>query len=149
MPDDVCKRRRFLKVMAQGGALAGAASLGIGCGGSGPSGMIPAGSVKDVAEGALFAVTGEAVALGRDSGGLYAMTLICTHAGCDMATRGSVSPMGVVCNCHGSNFDTQGNPVSGPAHSPLEHYAVTVDASGNITINADTTVDATVRTAVM
>jgi hypothetical protein len=39
-----------------------------------------------------------------------------------------------------------GDVVSGPAQSPLEHFQVTIDAAGAISIDADVTVDASVRT---
>ena len=141
-------RRRFLQVVATGTAATACVALGVSCGGSGPSGPIAAGNVSSVANPSLTAISGEEVALGRDSGGLYAMTLVCTHAACDMETQGSVSVSGVTCSCHGSRFDANGDVVVGPASSPLEHFEVTVDASGAITINADTVVDASTRTAV-
>jgi cytochrome b6-f complex iron-sulfur subunit len=147
MIGDPCPRRRFLEVLAQGGAVAGAACLGVGCSG-GPSGPIAAGNVSAVAEGTLSAVSGESVAIGRDAQGLYAMTLICTHEGCDMSTEGSVSEQGVDCFCHGSRFDANGNVLNGPAQSPLQHFAVTVDSAGAITIDASTFVVETTRTAV-
>jgi|HubBroStandDraft_6_1064221.scaffolds.fasta_scaffold319286_2 cytochrome b6-f complex iron-sulfur subunit len=147
MVGDPCLRRRFLGVIAQGGAALGAACLGVDCAG-GPSGPIAAGNVSAVAEGTLSAVAGEAVAIGRDAQGLYAMTLICTHEGCDIGSQGSVSEEAVICNCHGSRFDANGNVVSGPARSPLQHFAVTLDSAGAITIDASTDVAETVRTAV-
>jgi Rieske Fe-S protein len=63
------------------------------------------------------------------------MTLTCTHAGCDIGQTGSVSPQGLVCACHGSTFDANGNVRGGPAPAPLDHFAVTVDGSGNLTIH--------------
>ncbi len=141
-------RRRFLQVLAQGGALVGAASLGVGCGTGEPTGPYDGGNVSALAVGTLRALSTGPIAIGRDAGGIWAMTLICTHAGCDMATQGDVSDQGVSCSCHGSVFDTQGNPLAGPARSPLEHYEVTVSAAGDVTVNADSTVAATVRTAV-
>ncbi|HEY4122074.1 MAG TPA: Rieske (2Fe-2S) protein [Byssovorax sp.] len=141
-------RRRFLQVMATGTAATACAALGVSCGASGPSGPIAAGNVSSVANPSLTAISGEEVALGRDDGGLYAMTLVCTHASCDMETQGSVSVSGVTCSCHGSRFDANGDVLVGPANAPLEHFEVTVDASGAITINADSVVDASTRTQV-
>jgi len=147
MSSPLSPRRRFLQVVAQGGALAGAACLGVGCG-TGLSGTYAAGNVSAVAVDTLQAISAGPLAIGRDAGGLYAMTLICTHAGCDMASQGSVSFQGVSCNCHGSQFDANGNRLAGPAQSPLEHYEVTIDTAGAITINADVSVVETTRTAV-
>jgi Rieske Fe-S protein len=86
--------------------------------------------------------------IGRDAGGVYAMTLTCTHAGCDIGETGTVSPQGLFCGCHGSEFDANGNVVRGPASLPLDHFAVTNDASGNLTINSDLVVSATDRLTV-
>jgi cytochrome b6-f complex iron-sulfur subunit len=110
--------------------------------------MIAAGNVSDLAVGSLNVVPGNALAIGRDAGGVYAMTLVCTHAQCDIATDGSVSAQGVVCGCHGSEFNANGAVLHGPAQAPLEHFAVTIDSTGEITVDASQTVDASARTAV-
>ena len=65
-----------------------------------------------------------------------------------MSSDGSVSASGVVCNCHGSQFDVNGAVLRGPAQTALEHYAVTISAAGEITVDTSTTVAETVRTAV-
>jgi len=121
------------------------------CSGStGPAsfGDVSAGNVKDVPVGALSAVGSEPVVLGRDAGGLYAMTITCTHQGCDVEPIGTGASATLDCPCHGSQFDRNGGVVRGPASSPLAHFAVAVDASGNITIHGGTRVGAGVRTAV-
>lgn len=150
MPDHVCSRRIALKVLAAGGAagtLAGACSAPAG---TEPSsvGTVQAGLVTDYPVGSLEPVGTLPLAVGRDANGLYAMTLTCTHAGCNMAVDGSVSPSGLFCSCHGSRFDANGGVTRGPAPDPLVHFAVTVDASGAITVHGDQTVAASVRTAV-
>ena len=123
-----------------------------GCTGSGTGpasfGDVSAGNVKDVAVGSLALVGSEPVILGRDAGGLYAMTNTCTHQGCDVAPVGSGSSARVRCPCHGSQFDRNGAVTHGPAGSPLVHFAVEVDAAGNITIRGGKQVAADARTAV-
>src|SRR5579863_3026168 len=125
-------RRRFLVV-------AGAAAATSACSAPGVSpaqvGDAPAGNVAQLAVGSLEVVGTEPMCVGRDSAGVYAMTLTCTHAGCDMGVFGSVSPQGIFCACHGSEFDANGNVVRGPAQQSLDHFNVTVDASGNLTIH--------------
>lgn len=132
-------RRRFL-VMGAAAVATGACS-----GGSGEPpaqvGDVAAGSVADLPSGALREVGTKPVCIGRDQGGVYAMTLTCTHAGC---TAGVINER-VACPCHGSNFDRNGNVTTGPASSPLQHFAVSVDASGNLTIHGSTDVDAATR----
>jgi Rieske Fe-S protein len=142
----MARRRTFLQ-------LAGAVSLGVvpACGGSkngGISGDVAAGNVKDLPVGTLRAVGGEPVAIGRDTKGVYALTTICTHAGCDMSTEGSIAATGLSCGCHGSRFDANGGVTRGPAQSGLEHYQVDVGADGTMTIHGGSVVDAATRTAV-
>jgi len=143
--DHELSRRRFL-------ALAGAAAAVGGC--SSPAvppvqvGDVQAGNVTDLAVGSLDVVGSDPVCIGRDAGGFYAMTLTCTHAGCDIGQRGTVSAQGLVCGCHGSEFDANGNVTRGPATQPLDHFAVTVDATGNLIIHGDQIVDASQRLTV-
>jgi nitrite reductase/ring-hydroxylating ferredoxin subunit len=147
MSNDFKSRRRFLEVVAQSGVVAGAACLGVGCS-SAVGGTHTGGSVAQLGVGELMVASSGPFALGRDSGGVYAMTLICTHRSCDMSVQGAVSSAGVFCYCHGSEFDANGNPVAGPAGAPLQHYQVTIDASGTITINGDVPVAESARTPV-
>ena len=107
---------------------------------------IPAGNKATVALDTLTPVSGAAVAIGRDSGGIYAMSLVCTHQGCNIAqSGGSVGFNLIRCGCHGSEFDGQGNVTHAPATQPLPHLAVTADMAGALTIHGDMPVSATVR----
>jgi nitrite reductase/ring-hydroxylating ferredoxin subunit len=147
MSSESSSRRCFLKVLAQGGAVAGAACLGVACGSGG--GPVDGGNVSALAVGSLVAISASSIAVGRDAGGVYAMTLICPHEDCDMGgSDGSVSASGVTCNCHGSRFDVTGVVLQGPARTDLVHYGVTITAAGAITVDTSATVDASVRTAV-
>jgi Rieske Fe-S protein len=146
-----CSRREFLKTLAAASAAAGLAGCGVPNGPAATSGLggdVSAGKVADLAVGQLKLVSGAPVILGRDAGGLYAMSTLCTHQGCDMATDGSVDASGAYCACHGSQFDRNGAVVQGPARSPLPHYAVSVDATGLITVHGGQTVAASTRTPV-
>lgn len=136
-------RRRFLVVTAATAASAGACSSP----GASPAqvGDVEAGDVAQLAVGSLNIVGAEPVCIGRDAEGIYAMTLTCTHAGCDIGRTGMVSARGLVCGCHGSKFDTNGNVVAGPATQPMDHFAVSVDASGSLTIHGDQIVGASDR----
>ena len=139
-------RRRFL------GMVGGIAATGVcGCSsGSAPSpiGDVPAGNASSLPVGTLKPIDGEPVCIGRDAGGVYAMTLTCTHQGCDIADGGTVSAAGLQCPCHGSQFDANGSVVRGPAASPLVHYAVSADSAGNLTIHGGAEVGASTRLAV-
>jgi Rieske Fe-S protein len=106
---------------------------------------VAAGNAKDLAAGTLRAIDGQGVAVGRDAGGIYALSLICTHAGCDISVDGSVSAGSIDCFCHGSVFDAQGNVLRGPARTALTHLVVTEDAQGNLTIHGDEPTPASTR----
>jgi Rieske Fe-S protein len=106
-------------------------------------GLVPAGNTSTLSVGDITPVAGASVFIARDASGVYAMTTTCTHAGCDLS--GGVASDQITCPCHGSVFDANGNVLSGPAPSPLVHYAVAIDASGDITINGAQQVDASDR----
>jgi Rieske Fe-S protein len=104
--------------------------------------------VADVAVDSLQVVSGQRVVLGRDAGGLYGMTAVCTHNGCTVGVAGGATPS-LACPCHGSAFDLNGQVTRGPAGRPLQHFQVDVDAAtGDITIQADLPVTSDVRTPV-
>ena len=66
------------------------------------------------AEGALV-FREERVALLSEGETFYALSLVCTHLGCSV----TVTADGLVCPCHGSRFDRQGQVLHGPADRPL------------------------------
>jgi Rieske Fe-S protein len=136
-------RRRFLAIAGSAAAMASqACSAGVS---PASIGDVPAGNVAALPVGTLRVVDSQAVCIGRDSRGVYAMTLTCTHQGCDMGQQGSVSAQAITCSCHGSVFDANGNVVRGPASVPLAHFAVSVDAAGALTIHGETEVDPATR----
>lgn len=61
-----------------------------------------------------------------------ALTAICTHQVCGITGfSGSI----YICPCHGSEFDTTGRVVRGPANAPLRQYA-TQFSNNVLTISA-------------
>ena len=142
MNDPRATRRRFLELV--GGAVSASACS------SSPTGPAAVGDVPAVNASALSNPSLEPigmlpVCIGRDSKGIYAMTLTCTHMGCNIGTQGTVTPQGLHCNCHGSRYDANGNVLGGPAPASLQHFAVTADASGNLTIHGGQDVSADMR----
>jgi cytochrome b6-f complex iron-sulfur subunit len=120
-----------------------------GCGdptGTPPTGPVTVGNVSAVSVGTLLAMSNVVVA--RDAGGVYAMSAVCTHAGCLLGDGARTIAAGLSCPCHGSAFDGEGQVTRGPARQPLQHYAVTIAADGTITIDGSQPVAATVRTPV-
>lgn len=56
----------------------------------------------------------------REEGEIYALSLSCTHLGCAV----TVTPDRLACPCHGSVFDRRGNVLKGPAARPLDRFRV-------------------------
>ena len=137
------QRRSFLKVLAATPLLACSGNSGA----AEQFGDVAAGNVSDTKVDTLSAVSGAPAVLARDSEGLYAMTTTCTHQGCPVTPEPG-SPPTLYCSCHGSRFDINGGVLAGPAGASLAHFAVTVDAAGNITVKGTTQVAASVRTPV-
>ncbi len=130
----------------------GAGDTGTNSGDSGctdPTALpLNAGNVSSLAVGDLQGVSGSPVCIGRDSGGVYAMTTLCTHEQCDMQTDGRINSKGLYCACHGSKFDVNGAVTKGPATKALAHYEVAVACDGTITVDKSSKVDASTRAAV-
>jgi Rieske Fe-S protein len=77
-----------------------------------------------VGGGKIFADE-EVVIVQPTEGEFLAWSNICTHQGCAVS---SVEDGVIVCNCHNSTFSIEdGSPQSGPASSPLDEIALTVD----------------------
>ncbi len=138
-------RRDLLRLA---GGSTGLAVIGAGCGsptGSPPIGPVSAGNVSDLAVGSLLVMSNIVVA--RDENGVYGMSSVCTHAGCLLNDGSRTITAGLVCPCHGSVFDGDGNVTRGPARAPLQHYQVTIAADGGITVDGSQPVPASTRTA--
>jgi Rieske Fe-S protein len=141
-------RRAILKGGAAGALLAAAPAACVSQP-SVPSGPIAAGNVSGVPAGTLEVLGDVAVVLGRDDSGLYAMSAVCTHAGCVVGVvSDATGAKSLRCGCHGSTFDRDGAVTMGPAMAALRHFEVDVAADGTITIRGDVAVAADARTSV-
>ena len=140
-------RRAVLRAGAAGSVLVIALPLACQQGESPPSGPVSGGSIADVPSGTLRVLDGVHAVIGRDAGGLYAMSAVCTHAGC-LLSDGASAAAGLECGCHGSQFDSNGAVTRGPAGSPLQHYEVDLAADGSLTIHGEIPVAASARTPV-
>jgi len=147
-----CSRRDFIRGLAVAAGASAVAACGVPSGPSGPSGSgslggdIAAGNISGLTAGQLRVVSGSPLILGRDAGGAYAMSAVCPHADCDMTVNGQISSAGVTCDCHGSEFNANGNVVLGPARTSLTHYSLSIDSTGVITVHSGQPVAQATRT---
>jgi Rieske Fe-S protein len=111
--------------------------------GGGGGGMVSLGPVSRFSVGTWTLDAGSGVVIGRDAGGLFAYSAVCTHAGCEIDPPDSSG--NAVCRCHGSVFDGSGAVLRGPAFSPLDHFPVTV-LNGAVEVDTSKTVDPGTRT---
>ena len=109
-----------------------------------PSGPVGGINVSDLKMNSLHILSSD-VAVGLDSKGVYAMSAICTHAGCILEDSAETISAGLYCACHGSAFDGNGGVTQGPARTALQHYQVTIASDGSITIDGSKPVAADVR----
>jgi Rieske Fe-S protein len=105
------------------------------------------GKPTDYAANGLHILAGQSVLIGRDANGLYALTAICTHQGCNMDGNpmGTVSANGITCNCHGSRFSTTGAVVGGPATQSLRAFALALGCDGFLYVDTTKVVPSTQR----
>lgn len=90
---------------------------------------------ENLPAGEAFVPPGRAVAVYRDTEGVYAVSTICTHLGCVVKPN----PDGFECPCHGSRFATDGSVTRGPAPRALPWLKVSI-AGGSITVDEGSTV---------
>jgi cytochrome b6-f complex iron-sulfur subunit len=141
-------RRQLLRVVGtSAGALLFAKVL-TGCQqnstGPPPTGPVSAGKVANLKQGSLQIFSSNVV-VGLDSQGVYAMSAVCTHAGCLVEDSSGAISDGLLCPCHGSTFDGNGAVTHGPARTALQHYQVTIAPDGSITVDGGTPVAPDVR----
>jgi cytochrome b6-f complex iron-sulfur subunit len=76
---------------------------------------------------ALLQYQGGYLLIGRTSDTAFtALSAICTHQACLIGSRAGQA---YFCGCHGSEFDTDGRVLIGPAVVPLAQYATQYDAA--------------------
>jgi nitrite reductase/ring-hydroxylating ferredoxin subunit len=112
--------------------------------GTPPTGPVGGGNVSALDIGTMLVIAN--IAVGRDAKGVYAMSAICTHQGCYVSDDTKTIAAGLYCGCHGSAFDGDGQVTHGPANRPLQHYAVSIDAAGEITVDGGQPVADSTRT---
>ncbi len=69
----------------------------------------------------------------RDTAGIMALVATCTHLGCEVTYHPDKKEW--LCPCHGSIYDSEGRPISGPAPKAMTRVAVERKADGSLIIN--------------
>ncbi len=72
------------------------------------------------------------IIVSRDEGGIFAISLVCTHLGC-IVTK---TDQGFACPCHGSRYDQTGNVTRGPAPRALDWFEVSQLPDGKMAVDA-------------
>jgi cytochrome b6-f complex iron-sulfur subunit len=147
--DGTLNRRKLLVLAGTSTGLMIVSAAVPGCGnpkGSPPTGPVSAGNVSELSVGTMLVMSNLVVA--RDADGVYAMSAVCTHAGCLLDDSSSTIGSGLYCPCHGSAFDGNGSVTQGPASASLQHYAVAIAADGSLTVDGSQPVSASTRTPV-
>lgn len=137
---------------AQGGSGPGGAGPG-GSGGSAPMCSTPPAGISLGPVGAYAAMglhktpkSSDAILVGRDVDGLYALSAVCTHEFCNMDTaNGMIVANGIRCVCHGSAFSETGAVTKGPASKPLAAFELLLCADGNLYVDKTKVVPVTQR----
>jgi cytochrome b6-f complex iron-sulfur subunit len=136
---DLQDRREFCKRLASAAACTGGLALLPGCSGSNSIPGSPLATMTgaitnskltlNIAAGSPLASQG-GMALVTSPAGIFlvtrtsataflAVTAQCTHQACVVSNGTGTS---YVCPCHGSEFDTSGRVIVGPASVPLQQY---------------------------
>jgi cytochrome b6-f complex iron-sulfur subunit len=98
--------------------------------------IVVAGPPEDFPARELALLPQQPVLVGRDQGGLFAISTTCTHLGCTVVE----SDGGLACPCHGSHFSADGAKLSGPARQPLPHLALALNDDGLVEVDLSQTV---------
>lgn len=93
--------------------------------GSSPSGGRRLAALDDIPPGGGVILADEGIVLVRgEEDDVHAFSATCTHQGCPVS---EITGGRIICPCHVSVFDAQtGEPIEGPAPSPLESIEVVV-----------------------
>ncbi|MBT3295844.1 MAG: Rieske 2Fe-2S domain-containing protein [Verrucomicrobia bacterium] len=152
--DQKCDRRTF---MTGGGWLT--ALLGaVGMAGLGsvaglkprvlpdPSAQFKIGPPQDFPVGTVKVFEEEKVTICRDSEGMYAISLVCTHLGCIVTYNDSEQRFD--CPCHGSKFTMLGKVTKAPAPRSLDWFKISTLPSGQLMVDRSITIPLGTKVAV-
>ena len=133
-------RRRFLEIMGKTSFFAAFAGI---FGGTvrfllpnvlyEPPTIFPVGVVDDFPPDSVTFLEDRRLFLFRRPEGIYIVSSICTHLGCNV--KWDSAQAGFDCPCHGSIYDKDGQNLSGPAPKPLSWYELVLTGDRKILVN--------------
>ncbi len=106
-----------------------------------PARRFDIGPPLDYAPDSATFLSDQRVYIFNGSDGVYCISAVCTHLGCNVKRAGS----GFECPCHGSRFDQNGRVIGGPAPQPLAWYALSLSPRGRLIVDLDQPVDPAFR----
>lgn len=86
----------------------------------------PGGGLRLLVEGSAQPI----YVLAHPDGSFLALSSVCTHLKCTVNLEGQR----LVCPCHGSTYDRDGQVLVGPAERPLDRYPTRLDEAGVLEI---------------
>lgn len=98
-----------------------------------PPTVFPIGRVEDFPPDSVTFLEEYRLFIFRRPEGLYAVTSVCSHLGCNVRWEGEDERFD--CPCHGSMFDKNGKVTRGPAPKPLKWYELTRLNDGRLQVN--------------
>jgi cytochrome b6-f complex iron-sulfur subunit len=103
---------------------------------AGAAGPLDVGALADYARDGPYDRFAEdqGVLLIVHGGRLIATSAFCTHKRATLTVKGGR----IVCPKHGSRFGDDGAPLNGPASTPLNRYAVSVNGEGRVIVDRST-----------
>ncbi len=64
----------------------------------------------------------------NEQGKTIVLSSHCTHLGCKISNHQTAR---LICPCHGSEYDLEGNPLKGPAYRKLKNVSFEISTDGN------------------
>ena len=101
-----------------------------------PAKFLDVGTVDDYPKDGIsdkFAAKPTRVLVVRKGDRIYASSATCTHRACGVKVKMDTHQL--ACPCHGSKFDNNGKPVSGPAKAPLFRHAITLNEQKHLIVD--------------
>jgi cytochrome b6-f complex iron-sulfur subunit len=103
-----------------------------------PSAQFKIGPPQDFPVGLVRIFEDEKVAIFRDTEGMYALSLVCTHLGCIVSHNKNEDRFD--CPCHGSKFTLEGKVTKAPAPRALDWFKIITLPSGQLMVDRGVTI---------